>query len=398
MTRVAVASPNKAFEQQLRNALSEQLMDDLHLWHGHVIDGARTASEIAPAGTEVVVLGPGLETSARFEIAATFDAHRPEISLVLVADRSPEVLDQALRTGIREVVPPDADGPELRAALERALARSRGRTQSVVVHPPEQPDSGPTVITVASPKGGAGKTIVATNLAVGLAARRPGEVALVDLDLQFGDVATALGMLPEHTIADVLRYTQALDATAVKAFLTAHPTSLHALCAPLSPAERDDIAAESAQKIVQVLSSQFSYVVVDTAAGLDEHALAALEVSTDCVFVATMDVPSVRSVRKELEILAQLGIEPPRRHLVVNRSETGLGMDAKDIGITIGMPVDVVVSTSRAVQLSMNQGTPVLQSDTRSPVGRQLDQLVDRFVAQTASAGRRLPLFRRSAT
>jgi pilus assembly protein CpaE len=233
---------------------------------------------------------------------------------------------------------------------------------------------------VLSPKGGAGKTTIATNLALALAERQPGSTALVDLDLQFGDVSAALQIVPEHTLADVGRVIEEIDTTMLKVFLSRHRSGLFVLCAPEAPGEADEITSAATTEALRRLSTDLHHVVVDTAAGLDEQALGAIELSTDLVFVCTLDVVGIRSLRKEVEALDALGMTTQRRHLVVNRADHRIGLSVSDVEGAIGMEAAATVPSSTAIALSMNSGSPVVENDRRSPVGRTLVALADRFV------------------
>ena len=170
-----------------------------------------------------------------------------------------------------------------------------------------------------SPKGGSGKTALASNLAVALAQQHPGQAAAVDLDVQFGDLGTALSLQPEHTIAHLARSSM-IDATTVKVASDV-PTSLDCSCcaARSTPEEADTITHEHVSTILSLLARDFAYIVVDTPAGLDERTLAAIESATDLLLVSSLDVTSIRSVRKVLDTLDKIGVTTPR-HFVLNRS------------------------------------------------------------------------------
>ena len=163
--------------------------------------------------------------------------------------------------------------------------------------PPPPPKTG-RVIVVLSPKGGSGKTMVASNLTAALARDVDGSVALVDLDVQFGDAAYALGLVPEHTIGQ-LAAAPTLDATTLKVFLTRHePSGAYVLCGAESPEEGESVTDELACRVVELLARDVDYVVVDTPAGLDERTLAVLELATDVVLVSSLDVSSIRNLGK----------------------------------------------------------------------------------------------------
>jgi pilus assembly protein CpaE len=330
----------------------------------------------------VVALGPGLPPDSALELVRAFDHAHPEVSVVVVAEPSQALLRSAIRAGARDVISPDAPDEELRAALHFAVGAANHR-RSVLDIRSESGGPRKVVATVLCPKGGAGKTTVASNLAIGLARREPGRVAVVDLDLQFGDIASALHLFPEHTFRDAA-LSPRLDATTLKVFLTPHPRDLYVMCAPASPAEADDIDADGISRVLELLTESFDYVVIDTASGLDEGALTALEMSTDLVLVSAPDVPCVRSTQKEIAALHVIGTPEQRWHFVLNRADARTGLELRDIEATVGLSIDVAVPDSSAVPLALNQGTPILEADPRGPVSQALSCLVDRLVPAVA--------------
>jgi pilus assembly protein CpaE len=385
VTPVVYISPSTAFEARLGAVLGVSSVPRQR-WHEEClrVDPTKVVDVYGQPGVEVVCIGPDLPPETALAFAEAFDRDRPDLCIVLVAEASAGIWEGALRVGVRDVVSPTIDDDGLSAALQRALAvaERRGATLRAVSQPT---GAHPVrVITVLSPKGGTGKTTVATNLAVGLARRDPGRVVLVDLDLQFGDVGAALGLHPEQSMADVTRAPSNLDATMLKVFLTAHDSGLFALCAPDDPAEADDITAAHAGAAIDLLTSEFRFVVIDTAAGIEEQVLNAVERSTDLVFVGSTDVASVRSVRKELDLLDRLQLTSARRHLVLNRSDARVRMERRDIEAFLGMAVDVAVPSSRLVPQSTNEGVVVIDRDGKAPVSRSLLDLAARFLPQPA--------------
>jgi pilus assembly protein CpaE len=381
---VALLTPDPAFEERVRRVLPGA--EVARRWREeHLrIDPTKVVEELLEGGSGVVCLGPDLPVDALLEVAEAVDREHPEVSVVLVVERSATVLDRALAAGVRDIVPPDADDDELGRALARAAETAARRRANLLGASDPQVRS--RVISVLSPKGGSGKTTLATNLSVALAGRAPSSVAVVDFDLQFGDVAAALALHPEQGLGDVARASAALDATMLKVFLTPHPSGLFVLCAPETPAEGDEVRYEHASAALRTLAESFPTVVVDTAAGLDETALAAIEQSTDLLFVCPIDVAAVRSLRKELDALDHLGMTAARRHLVLNRADARVGIEPGDVEDVLGMKADISVPSSRAVPFSMNAGTPIVTEDPRSPVARAVQELAVRFTDEVAPA------------
>ncbi len=385
MSRLVLLTPSEEFAARAAAAAGLPAGTDLRVWDEEYarIDPSKVVSDVARGDVGVVLVGPELPLEAALALAAVFDLEHPEICVVIVAERSADLLERALEVGARDVVSPGAEAEELARVVRRMLEMAERRRAKLRG---EGADAEPNrVLTVLAPKGGSGKTALATNVAVGLAHARPGQVALIDLDTQFGDVASALQIVPEQTIADVARSPRALDATAIKVYLSAHASSLYALCAPESPVDGDDVTAAVAGHSVGLLATDFHFVVVDTPAGLEEPTVAAVERSTDLLFICTTDVASVRSLRKEVDLLDQLGFTSQRRHFVLNRSDARVGLDTSDIEAVIGARFHAQIPSAKNVPQSMNEGVPILESDQKSPVGRILTDVVERFAPPAAS-------------
>lgn len=282
--------------------------------------------------------------------------------LELVPELAPEVdpdLNGDLESGTESDSEPDSDS----GAAEVAVA-----TGTVG-----------QVIAVVSAKGGVGKTTIATNLAVGLARDAPLGVVLVDADVQFGDVATALSLVPSHTLPDVVTGVVPTDTMVLKTYLTPHPSGFYVVCGAETPDEGDRVSGDQLSILIRQLAEVFAYVIVDTAPGLGDHALAALELATDAVMVCDMSVPSIRGLRKELAILAGIGIMPASRHIVLNLGDRAGGMSVRDVEATIGVPVDIAIRRSNLIAISTNRGLPLLTEGSRDPATRALNALVHRF-------------------
>ncbi|MHA7208940.1 AAA family ATPase [Arthrobacter sp. MDT1-65] len=383
MSRYAVITTDPDYTLRLRAAATDALEGEVHTWGGASFP-AQPQDVLAqlnqPNLLDVLVLGPGVPLEQALTLAVAFEVQRPEVAVLLVATPTPDVVLAAMRAGVRDVVEPEADTAALSVLLHRAVRSAAIRRRTVDAG--GQPGTGGStgrVIAVVSPKGGAGKTTVASNLAVGLAATAPHGTVLVDLDLQFGDVASALSISPEHSVADVVHGPARRDTMVLKSFLSAHPTGLYALCAPSTPDTAEQMTGDDIAHLIEQLAGQYRFVVIDTAPGLSDHTLAAMDKATDFVFVSGMDVPSVRGMRKEFDVLAELGMVPLKRHVVLNAADPRGGVSLEDVKATLGVGVDVIIPSSRALRLSTNQGIPLLQRKARDRASKALRALVARF-------------------
>jgi pilus assembly protein CpaE len=381
MSRIVLATASADLEERVRRATNGAF---LALPLGPLPpDPARVLAQfdhLSPP--KVVVLDAGPEPEAALQLAARFDAQCPAISVILVSEPAPEVSLAAMRAGVRDILNPAADISDIKQVLDRAFSAAEVRALDGARGAQFAEDAAAKtgkVITIVSPKGGVGKTTVATNVAVGLARTAPQSTVLVDLDVQFGDVASALDLEPEHSLPDAVYGPASRDAMVLKTFLTKHETGLYVICGPRTPADADGISGQDVSRLLQILASEFSYVVVDTSPGLSDHTLTALDQTTDLVLLTSMDVPGVRGLRKELDTLTQLGLVTDSRHVVLNFTDTRAGLSIADVEATIGTGIDVRLPRSKATQASVNQGLPLLQNGARDPMTRELRGLVNRF-------------------
>jgi pilus assembly protein CpaE len=230
------------------------------------------------------------------------------------------------------------------------------------------------VFTVSSATGGCGKTFMATNMALFLARHTGKRVVLVDLDLQFGEVSTALRLRPNYTIYDALHrddddfdFGEHLDE-----FLVTHEGGFSVLAAPKDPAEADRIGPADVSRILDVLRSHCDYLVVDTPAALTEVVLAAFDVSEHLFSLATVDLPSVRNLGVFLQTLDKLRIPADNISLILNKAERDVGLDIGQITRLFPQGFKAILPYAREVSRSINMGMPVLASDPGAEVSRKL--------------------------
>ena len=349
---------------------------------GNPIEVAVIAADLAHDQVGAVCIGPDVPLDLCLGISRYLDLHHPEVGVVLIRESNAELWRDAARSGIRDIVEPDSIGTDLVSALMAAAERSV-EMRAAQAMPAELAGR---VIVVLSPKGGSGKTMLTTNLGVALAASNSGQTVVVDLDCVFGDVASVMGLVPDHTIGE-LAMLPSFDSTTVKVHLSRHERSgLYVLAGSGRPEEGEAVTDEVATRVLRMLSRDFPYVVVDTAAGLDERALAAIEVATDIILLASMDVASVRNLSKEVDALNRLGLTSARRHFVLNRADTRVGLEVADVEAAVGLPVDAAIPSSRDVPFSMNQGRTLAFDEPNSPVARELIELANRFLGADAIA------------
>lgn len=335
---------------------------------------------------DCVVLGPSVSQVDAGELAESMRIRRPNLGVVLVRQRiDAVVLTEALRSGIREVVP-DRDLGALAVAVQRVhdvAARQRSLDDNAGEGP--NPSRRARVVTVFSAKGGCGKTTLATNMAAALASSGRGNVVLVDLDLAFGDVAIALQLFPTHTISDAIAMGSSLDAPALMSMLTAHRSGLQVLVAPLEPSRAELVTTELVVRIIDLLSEQFDYVVIDTPPALDDHVLAAFDRSDLVALLATLDIPALKNLKLTLETLELIAFPKEKLAVVLNRADSKVGLALNEVEKTLKAPIAVQIPSSRDVPASTNRGVPLITDEPRHPVSLAIRGFLDDYVVRSTA-------------
>ena len=315
---------------------------------------------------------------------------RPDRPVVVLSDGSPNgFTSRVFEAGADDIVTlPDRPEAVL-FALEKAIARRNGTTAAGIATAP--------MICVLGPKGGTGKTLTACNLAVALAGAGQSTV-LVDLDLQFGDVGLALGLAPERTIHDLAKSGGSLDADKLDSFLAVHQSGLRVLLAPTRPDQAAGVTVEFLREVYAVLRSSHQYVIVDTSPGFTPEVIASIDNSSHVCMVAMLDSLSLKNTKLGLETLELMGYDRDRIRLVLNRSDTRVGISRDDVREIAGREPDVLVPSDRDIPRSVNEGQPIVGAKPRSDAARAFQALATGYLKPdpTISNGHRRRLRRRA--
>lgn len=295
---------------------------------------------------------------------------RPDRPVVVACTGSPNgYLRRLFAAGAEDVVIVTAGGTpgaETYMALHKAIAR-RSTAHGT-------PGGAGEIITTICPKGGAGKTVVSTNLAASLAAEGARTV-IVDLDLEDGDVGLALGLRPDRTIHDLVAAGGSLDADKVVDFCMEHKSGLRALLAPTAPERAKAITPTFVRDVLGVLRSRFDAVVVDTPGAYSPVVEVALDASSVVIVVATLDAPGLKSAKIALERVVAVGHNPDQVRLVLNRSDASVGITHADVVSVLGAAPDILVPSTREVVRSLNAGEPIVLSAKRTEASKALRAL-----------------------
>jgi pilus assembly protein CpaE len=371
-------------DQSVRNRLAMQLGE-------HAV-AFSTVSELEarlPATAAIVVFGPSCTDGGNMQDMEQLLRLRPDVGAVLVAEElTTDLFQRAMRIGVRDVLSAPVETSQLTDAVRRVaegISQVAAAVQSPAAIAAQTPGELGQVITVFSTKGGAGKSVIATNLGVLLAQRSDKPVGLVDADLQFGVVAVMLGMAPAHTIIDAVNVMDRLDADLLKSLLIKHePTGLYVLAAPIEPAFADSVSLPHMKRILEILASFCSHVIIDTPASFNDIVLGVLEEADDIVLMAGMDIPHIKNTKIGLQTLRLLHIPASKVKLTLNRANSKVKLDIADVERTLQMKADCLLPSDIAVPQSINKGVPIVVDAPRSGVSRNLERMADLFPAHAA--------------
>src|SRR5919198_257277 len=246
------------------------------------------------------------------------------------------------------------------------------------------------IVTFFSPKGGVGRTTIATNLAVALHQTTEKPVVLVDGSLPFGDIAVILNMSPKaKTVADLIGSFEQADADLIEGILVSHSTGIKVLLAPPTPESAELIKGEDIKKVLELLRERYAYIVVDTWPSYGEQVITMLDSADVILTLMTLEITSLKNVRVFMEIAEKLGYGDDKLQLVANRNDASGGIKASDVEASLGRKIPhTIVSDGRTLVLAVNRGVPFVISHKDSQVSKDIFALASRLAgeAETAAA------------
>jgi pilus assembly protein CpaE len=304
----------------------------------------------------------------------------PGTAIVLVRDHTWNgLLPAAMRAGIRDVVDMTQGTDELREAVERAVswaANLRSATTGVQAEGVRVRRG--HVLSVFSSKGGSGKTFLTTNLAVAMGQVTGEDTAVVDLDVDMGDVFTYFGREPSASIQDLMALGEGASPEDIRSVGVEVAPHTWAFGAPPDPAAEAP-AGEAVGKFLRSIRGEFDYVIVDASVDYSDSALVCFDLSDMICLVTGLDVVGVKHLSKALDTLLTIGLPRERFRVVLNRADSKVGLDASDVERVMKIRVDAMIPSSRLVPTSLNKGRPVVLDEPNSEVAEAITRLAARF-------------------
>ncbi|HVN54305.1 MAG TPA: response regulator [Anaerolineaceae bacterium] len=309
--------------------------------------------------------------------------------VILSVQGDPNYMRRAMLAGARDFLtkPPMVD--ELSAAIHRAGAMAREEKTKVLQSAPAGGGDGTQaapggahsrgkIIVVYSPKGGTGSTTIATNLAISLHNDET-RVALVDGNLQFGDVAVFLNEQGKNSVIDLTSRADELDPDIIEEVMVNHTGSgLQILAAPSKPEMADKVASDQFGKVLQYLRTIYSYIVVDTSSYLTEVVLSAMEVADILVLLTTQDIPAIKNAKAFLTLADGFKFSRQRIVFIMNRFDKRISIAPEKVGESLRQEIAAIIPLDEKIVVNaVNRGVPFMLDNKSQPIGRSLLALAE---------------------
>jgi len=339
--------------------------------------------EFLERGGDVVVVACAGYSDAAAHMVDRAVKQRPDRPVVVMSESPPNgFLRLAFEAGADDVITLPMAPEDVRFMLEKVIARRRGLATPGKAAAP--------LVAILGPKGGTGKTLVATNLAVALA-QRDANVVLVDLDLQFGDIGLALALSPERTMYDLMKAGPPFDHEKLDRHLIRHSSGVKVLIAPTRPDHASAVSIDYLRDIYAALRTMCDAVIVDTPPGFTPEVIATIDASSAVCVVGMLDSLSLKNTKLGLETLDLMGYPAENVSLVLNRADSRVGITPDDVSAIVGRVPDVFIPSDREIPRSVNEGTPIVASRDRSDAAKAFRALADRYSRPTVPAPSPLP-------
>ncbi|MEQ8235605.1 MAG: response regulator [Syntrophomonadaceae bacterium] len=383
--RILIASDLPEYRKELTDSLCEE-QDFLII--GEAVNGANAVKKAEHLLPDIIVMDMQMPVMDGIEATEKISLSHPTIGIVVVGDTADsQVVKKAMLAGAGDFLFKEGlqDG-EMAQAIRRLNVTQKTRVASFDSLKSGDKDSrlrAPQVITLFGAKGGAGKTTMSVNTAVAIARETKRKVVMLDLNLQFGDVASYLNIQPRRTIAEFVQERNKWDSQLLNSYLIPHSSGIKILAAPLRPEDAELVTPDHVEKIITILRESFDYIVIDSPPYISDVLLNALDMSNQIILIMSMDLPAVKNVKLSLNLLDTLH-HSGKTKLVINRGGRQFGVDIRDVEKTIDFLAALEIpSDGNVVVNAANKGMPFVLSHPQVPVSKAVQNLAQLIIRDT---------------
>lgn len=384
-------------------ALKSMIVDEDIVVIGESVGGSVALDKIENTSPDIIIMTLGAGDTDVLSLAERIILHRPRTFVILVTENlDVETMQCAVAVGCHNVTGFPASSKDFAEYIKTVYNNESLRIKSL-----SDKDTllwASTVITIFGAKGGLGKSTIAANLAVKLAEKRK-KVALVDLDLQFGDLHIFLDIEPKDTIIELVQDVITPNIDSVRSYMSVHSSGVHLLCAPKSPEYAELVSAEKIQSLLGLLRSYYDYVIVDTSPSFNDVTMTAIEASSIIFFVTGLDISILRNSKLSVAILESLQ-QTDKVRLIVNRVVDMNSININDVQRIIGYPIWAKITNDYKVAVNaLNRGVPFVTGAPKSKLSDSINVLSDVLIKGTSdynilsknkkSSGKKFKIFKK---
>ncbi|MBP7072011.1 MAG: response regulator [Clostridia bacterium] len=315
-----------------------------------------------------------------------------EASIIIMSIQGEgEYLRRAMLAGARDYVVKPFGVNELVKAIRHVYNLDMSRRQKSQGTSAIKIDS--RILSVFSTKGGVGKTTVATNLAVALSIITGKKIALLDFDLQFGDVAICLNLYVKNSMTDLIKDYSNIqqDPGLLEEYLLTHYSGIKILAAPVRPENAEYVTPEHIRNIIEFLKGRYDYIIIDTSHGFSDNVITALDMSDTIIYLSALDLPSIKNTKNGLEVMKSLNYPKEKVKVVINKSNERFGISHNDFEEALGVEIWSMIPDDQAsVTISVNKGHPLISHRRSSPVSKKIYKLAQSIASGEEKAKKKL--------
>ncbi len=341
-------------------------------------EAIRLAHELSP---DVILMDINMPVMDGISATETITIQYPDIAVIIMSVQGEqEYLKNAMIAGAKEYIVKPFSISELSNTIRKVFKAEQKRKQTArtSVENKVTPLKNKTeVISLFSTKGGVGKTLIGSNLAVSIKGKTSRDVVLVDLDLQFGDLAIMFNINPKNSITEVAHNIDELDEKLLEKYLVKHESGIKILPAPSKPEYAELMTTEHIEKIIKLLKKNYDYIIIDTPPFFNDINLSILDASDQILLVTSLELPTIKNTRLSLEIFDSLH-QKEKVKLVINRSTEEMGIQKVDLEATLEwFAVSSVPTDGRLIVSSVNKGVPFILSHPTAKISHQIYNLAE---------------------
>ena len=378
--RIIIADDSEQTRENIRAIFSYEESIDIIGEAQNGLEAVELARELRP---DVILMDINMPEMDGIKAAKTITEEGLEGSIIMMSiQEEREYLKKAMAAGARDYVVKPFRVNELIDTIKRIFQVDQAKKKKIA-NPVTASKLQSKVISVFSTKGGVGKTTVATNLAVAIATTTNKKVALLDFDLQFGDVAISLNLYVKNTITELIKDMSNVENEndMIEEYMLAHYSGVRVLAAPIKPENAEYVNAEHIKKIIGILKGRFEYIIIDTAQGFDDTVITALDESNTILYISTLDLPSIKNTKNGLEVMKTLNYSNEKVRVVVNKSNESFGIKHLDFKAALNVDLFAIIPDDLAsVAISVNNGHPLVSHRRSSAVSKRIFKLAQTIV------------------